>query len=379
MAYTPFTWVDDDGSGTVGTIFSATRMNQIEQGIATAARNPLRTDSVASSAAGTGTLEWTHEFLEMERVRGLLVLIVANDTTPSDEVTAVTASGVAMKEVPLSPFLHTLGTEDGVIYAYFMSSIELAERGGGFMKVTVSGATSKKAVSIAIQADDYLRVEDTTTLDSAASTEPSVAMTIDRNECIFYAAIHSGVEAPTSITASSTGAEKIAEVDFGTTSAAWLAQTPEIGATSATVAAKQTEDEAGMFGIAIGRVSDSKLFVERKASTAELLVEAAHKDVPNCTVTLPDAGRYIITGVFDIEIATGPSVGIGALKVDGVEALGAALFGGAAGSRGSVMQQWVVEGNAGTVVKLTAARTAATTVRVNPTHTTILVEQVVPA
>lgn len=33
MGYNPETWVDDDGSGTVGTVFNAARMNHIEQAI----------------------------------------------------------------------------------------------------------------------------------------------------------------------------------------------------------------------------------------------------------------------------------------------------------------------------------------------------------
>src|SRR5687768_17072877 len=33
MTYTPETWVDDDGSGSVGTAITAARMNNIESGI----------------------------------------------------------------------------------------------------------------------------------------------------------------------------------------------------------------------------------------------------------------------------------------------------------------------------------------------------------
>lgn len=33
MPYVETVWVDDDGSGTVGTIFTSTRMNKIEQGV----------------------------------------------------------------------------------------------------------------------------------------------------------------------------------------------------------------------------------------------------------------------------------------------------------------------------------------------------------
>lgn len=58
--YAPFTWIDDDGTNTVGTIFSATRMNQIEQGVAAAStlataanpKPPLVTTSVGTPADG---------------------------------------------------------------------------------------------------------------------------------------------------------------------------------------------------------------------------------------------------------------------------------------------------------------------------------------
>lgn len=214
----------------------------------------LERDSVAESAAGTGTLEWEHPFVDSNDVQGVLVLIVANDTTPSDEVTAVTISGVALDEVPGSPFLHSEGSEDGVIYAYFLGK-GLPEPGGGFMKVTVSGATSKKAVSIAIKADRNLRVEDTGSQDSSATTKPTASLTIGHNECLLYSAVHSGLAAPAGITPVAP-ATKIAEHDFGEASAAWFEKLDQLGPASREISAEQASDEAGTFGVAIGRVRD---------------------------------------------------------------------------------------------------------------------------
>jgi hypothetical protein len=54
--YAPETWVDDDGSGTVGTEFTAARMNNIEQGILNASEYgfTIRLDEVSSTISYVG-------------------------------------------------------------------------------------------------------------------------------------------------------------------------------------------------------------------------------------------------------------------------------------------------------------------------------------
>lgn len=215
----------------------------------------IETDSVASSAAGTGTLEWEHAFSESSKVQGVLVLIVANGSA-ADEVNAVTMSGVALEELSGSPFGHTAGgLQKGTIYAYFLPEWLIPEVSGGFMKMTVTGATTKRAVSIAVKADAPLRVEGTATLDSAGTTEPKVDVPEGRRaEKITYAALHSGDDSPTTIAGA--GSTKVVEHDFGTQSAAWFTQSAHFGGNSNRISATQLFDEAGMFGVTIARVKD---------------------------------------------------------------------------------------------------------------------------
>jgi hypothetical protein len=57
--YTPTTWVDDDGSLTVGTPFSALRMNNIEAGVEDAAELSKQRGAVTSRpAASAANKNW---------------------------------------------------------------------------------------------------------------------------------------------------------------------------------------------------------------------------------------------------------------------------------------------------------------------------------
>jgi hypothetical protein len=57
--YSPTTWVDDDGSGTVGTPFTAARMNGLEAGVKDAAQDSKQRGAVASRpAAAAGNKNW---------------------------------------------------------------------------------------------------------------------------------------------------------------------------------------------------------------------------------------------------------------------------------------------------------------------------------
>jgi hypothetical protein len=56
--YNPTTWVDDDGSGTVGTPFTAARMNQIEAGIDDAAEHNKRGTLASRPAAAAANKNW---------------------------------------------------------------------------------------------------------------------------------------------------------------------------------------------------------------------------------------------------------------------------------------------------------------------------------
>lgn len=57
--YTPQTWVDDDGSGTVGTVLSAARLNNLEAGVRDAAQDSKQRGTLASRpAASAANKNW---------------------------------------------------------------------------------------------------------------------------------------------------------------------------------------------------------------------------------------------------------------------------------------------------------------------------------
>lgn len=213
-------------------------------------------DSFVQSAAGTGELKWEHAFSEPERVRGLLVLIVANDSSPSDEVSGVTFEKVAMEEIEGSPFLHAEGTEDGVIYGYFLPGPQLPAPGGGEIAVTVSGASVKRAVSVALAADVDLRVESIDTEDTASHSGAGLSLPLGRGECVGYMAVHSALNSPAEIFE---GEGKFAEHDFGSQSAAWFREPATLGPTKMSLNFLPIGSAAGMLGVAIGPVRDHGL------------------------------------------------------------------------------------------------------------------------
>lgn len=58
--YTKETWVNDDGSGTMGTLFTAARMNNIENGVKDAAEHNQRGTLAGRPAAGSGNKNWLY-------------------------------------------------------------------------------------------------------------------------------------------------------------------------------------------------------------------------------------------------------------------------------------------------------------------------------
>lgn len=86
MAYNATTWVDDDGSGTVGTAFTAAKMNNIEQGI------ERLTDVLARVATTTGLPSHTRS--------GNVLTASANGTLSVDGVTVQLGDYVLVKNEP---------------------------------------------------------------------------------------------------------------------------------------------------------------------------------------------------------------------------------------------------------------------------------------
>lgn len=212
----------------------------------------LSHDAASVSAAGTGNLTWEHTPVT-QMPRGILVQIVQN-ATAADQVTKVTYGGVEMEEVPLSPELHTEGAEDGAEYAYFLG--RGIPSGTQEVVVTVSGAASKRAVCISVDAIGDTRVEDTSILDSSGTANPQVELSTGVGvETLVYAALHTGQDTVGGV-AAGTGYTEIQEHDFGSQVASWIRRTSNGKGGAITASWTATSEEAGVLGVAVGLQRD---------------------------------------------------------------------------------------------------------------------------
>jgi hypothetical protein len=113
--------------------------------------------------------------------------------------------------------------------------------------------------------------------------------------------------------------------------------------------------------------------------TVTATTSGARQNIPGATLTLATAGRYKVSAVYDVEKTAhaGIEVFVGVLDVAGTAQADLAAFkAAAAGHRATVAQQWKVTVVAGTVVKLSAWKAAATTgTYVVNVQTTIEAEQ----
>jgi hypothetical protein len=94
--YTKTTWVDDDGSGTVGTALNATRLNNIESGVQDAAQHNKTGTLAARPAAAAGNKGWLYYATDTK------VVSLSNGATWTDLTPIDTAAGTGS--------LRTLGT-----------------------------------------------------------------------------------------------------------------------------------------------------------------------------------------------------------------------------------------------------------------------------
>lgn len=141
------TWIDDDGSLTVGTPYTAARMNNIELGIEEALRDisDIAFDAASQSAAATTNLQWEHT-PSVAKPAGVVVITVQNGEAV-DQVTSCRYGEVPMEEVPGSPFK---GAEvKGMIHVFWLGRANV-KRGPQEVLVVSSGTNSKRAVAYTV-------------------------------------------------------------------------------------------------------------------------------------------------------------------------------------------------------------------------------------
>lgn len=204
------------------------------------------------TTSSTGNFNWTHT--PSGTPRGVLVLIVLN-AEAIDEIASVTYGGVPMTEVPLSPLLHTTGSEDATLFGYFLGSG--IPTGAQTVQVTVSGsARAKTAECVTVTASRDTTIDDTTTLETGAASNPAVSLDCTADAAI-YAALHSG--AASGSVAVDGNTTEIREATFtGTFTYSFARRTSNSGgAGSFSVGWTVSSDEQAVLGVAIKEADPS--------------------------------------------------------------------------------------------------------------------------
>lgn len=211
----------------------------------------LAFDATTAALSFSANANWNH--VPVGAPRAVVAMIVQN-VEALDEIAGVTYGGVPMTEVPLSPFLHALGSEDGTLYAYFLGSgIPV---GTQVVAVTVSGSTrTKRGISVSLTGAGDTEIVDTSTFESASTVAP--AATVDTPaglETFIIGLLHSG--ALTSGILPGTDYTELDMVSFGSASAAWIRRTINGSGGSYSVDwSHPSLDEDGILALAIREIS----------------------------------------------------------------------------------------------------------------------------
>jgi hypothetical protein len=207
-------------------------------------------DAISTMAGnGTGNFSFTHTPVSTAP-KGVL-FIAAQDVGVTEEITSVTYGGIALTHVALSPLVKDAGTEDGVIYGYFLGSS--VPTGAQTVAVVVSTPiiSSKRGIAVTLTSTaSTVEVGDTTTLNSASVTNPSVVVDTTATSFVI-GCLFSGQNAITSVTESTDYTLLASEHDFGGTVASWQCRTNNSTSTGTTVNWTAGSEKAGILAIAI--------------------------------------------------------------------------------------------------------------------------------
>lgn len=205
-------WVDDDGSLTVGTEFTAPRMNNIEVGImedhdfalaasgiagsalimASGASGAMmeeppfpEQDAFSISAIETATFSFTHPGGSLKHQTGVLVLIAQDfSTSVADQVSGVTYGGELMTRIGVS-----LTANKGAIYAYLLR--DRVKRGPQTVKVTTTGSAKKQAMCVSfVGPPERIKFTFNTTV-YPSSTAPNISSVTLWDERLVYGVLDS--------------------------------------------------------------------------------------------------------------------------------------------------------------------------------------------
>lgn len=224
---------------------------------------------------GSGSLDpttWTHT--PVGTPKGVIVLI--GSLNNSDIIVGVTYGGVAMTEVPGSPNVLS-GGETGSTYCYFLGSG--IPTGAQTVSVDTTGAGGfvlGYSITLTASADTEV-VDSDGTINSTASANPSVTLSLGGRTCFAAIAFLSGHDAVGSITQLS-GWTNRDESDTGTRQIACYTY-DTIGTTDVTAGWTQTSEDAVAMAIAVAEVAAVN------ATLSAALATATGAQSPSSTIT----------------------------------------------------------------------------------------------
>ena len=210
-------------------------------------------DATSNAAAQTGDILWTHTPVSSD-IRGVLVL-VAQNVGVTDEINSVTYGGETMTEVPLSLNAVDAGAEDGALYGFLLGTN--VPQGAQTVAIDVNGtASTKRPVAFSVTAPGDVAVDDTTILDSAGTSNPSVTLdTTASTPTAIFGVLHSGHDDPASLAAGA-GYTEVLEHDYTSQTASWIRRTAAGSGGAITVDWTAASEEAGVLAVALRKVNE---------------------------------------------------------------------------------------------------------------------------
>ena len=203
--------------------------------------------AIAHDATGTfgatpdtaSPMAWTHT--PVGTPRGIIVLLVTNDTT--DTITSVSYGASTM----LRKLWQNVAGENGSAYAYFLGVS--VPTGPQTVSVVFTGSNNHMGCSISVTAADDTSVDAQNSVSSTSLANPSIGLTTSVTT-ITYGALYSGIAAPSSIAPDANHTD-VQEADLGAESASCIRRSATVAAGSPTVAWTVAADDVAAIAIAV--------------------------------------------------------------------------------------------------------------------------------
>lgn len=176
--------------------------------------------ATAAGATGTGNLSWTHTPSGTPRGATLIVVQFGGGT---DEVSTVTYGGTAMSEVTNSPNCKATG-ETACVHAFHLGAS--VPTGAQTVSVTVTGASTKRAMLCTVTAGGDTSVDATQIISSDGVANPSASIATTAGVTTFvYAALFSGESAVANIAKGADYTELLEDAPLGASASAFQRRT----------------------------------------------------------------------------------------------------------------------------------------------------------